>query len=113
MGTCWETTERTRDVDLPAPEDMRGMTLRGRHGVIAGRVADLFLDGESGALHYLGVAAGPGIDGDVLAPLAEVAATPDPLDVELRVPYAGAEVRAAPVCSRDDLPTIGLEIAMG
>ncbi|MGD9571664.1 MAG: PRC-barrel domain-containing protein [Thermoleophilia bacterium] len=97
---------------LPAPEDMRGMTVRDRHGLIAGRVAELFVDADDGALLYLGVAAGPGIAGMVLVPLDEVFATSDPLDVELVVPYTRAEVRAAPVCADGALPTVGLEIAV-
>lgn len=97
---------------LPAPEDMRGMTVRDRHGLIAGRVADLFVDADSGAILYLGVAVGPGIDGRVLVPLDEVMTTSDPLDVELVVPYTGAEVRSAPVCREEGLPTVALEIAV-
>lgn len=97
---------------LPAAEDMRGMTLRDRHGLIAGRVVDLYVDGAGGDLLYLGVAAGPGISGQVLVPLDDVVATSDPLDVELRVPYTGAEVRAAPVCPAGGVPTIAMEIAV-
>lgn len=97
---------------LPAAEDMRGMTVRDRHGLIAGRVADLFVDAGSGAVLYLGVAAGPAIAGQVLVPLDDVVSTVDPLDVELVVPYTGAEVRSAPVCEDEALPTVGLEIAV-
>lgn len=97
---------------LPAAEDMRGMTVRDRHGLIAGRVVDLFVDAGSGAVLYLGVAAGPGIAGQVLVPLDDVVATADPLDVELVVPYTGAEVRSAPACRDGALPTVELEIAV-
>jgi hypothetical protein len=88
------------------------MTLRDRHGLIAGRVADLYMDRAGGDLLYLGVVAGPGISGQVLVPVDDVVATSDPLDVELRVPYTGAEVRAAPVCPAGALPTVGTEIAV-
>ncbi len=88
------------------------MTVRDRHGLIAGRVAELFVDADDGGLLYLGVAAGPGIPGLVLVPLDEVFATADPLDVELVVPYTGAEVRSAPVCADDALLTVGMEIAV-
>ena len=97
-------------MDLPAPEDMRGMTVRDRHGLIAGRVVDLYLDSESGAIRYMGVAVGPGIRGQVLVPLDDVEATADPLDVELRVPFTRAEVRSAPVCADDQMPTVRTEI---
>jgi hypothetical protein len=44
---------------LPAPEDMRGMTVRDRHGLMAGRVEELFVDAATGEVLYLGVAATP------------------------------------------------------
>ena len=70
-------------MQLPAPEDIRGMTVRDRHGLIAGRVADLYVDGDSGAVRYLSVAAGPGVAGHVLVPFDDVvpiADSPDDAD---------------------------------
>jgi hypothetical protein len=100
-------------VQLPAPEDIRGMTVRDRHGLIAGRVADLYVDGGSGAVLYLGVAAGPAVAGLLLVPLDDgVVPTADPLDVELVVPWTGAEVRSAPVCAAGDAPSVATEIAV-
>lgn len=108
-GKVWREDERDA-VRLPAAEDMRGMTVRDRHGLIAGRVEDLFVDAGSGAVLYLGVVVGPGVSGQVLVPLDDrVVATADPLDVELVVPYTGAELRSAPVCEKGALPTVGLE----
>jgi hypothetical protein len=98
--------------ELPAAEDMRGMTVRDRHGLIAGRVVDLYVDGESGAIRYMGVAVGRRVRGQALVPLDEAVATTDPLDVELQVPYTRAEVRAAPVCPEDGAPTVAIEIAV-
>lgn len=95
--------------DLPAPEDMRGMTVRDRHGLIAGRVAELFVDRASGEVRYLGVAAGPTVDGHLLVPMEDVTATADPLDVELRVPYTGDHLRAGPVADDGQAPGRMLE----
>lgn len=90
--------------ELPAPEDIRGMTVRDRHGLIAGRVAELFVDRASGEVRYLGVAAGPTVDGHVLVPMEDVTSTSDPLDVELRVPYTGDHLRAGPVTDDGQAP---------
>lgn len=90
--------------ELPAPEDMRGMTVRDRHGLIAGRVADLFVDRASGVIRYLGVAAGPRVEGHVLVPMEDVTSTSDPLDVELKVPYTGDHLRAGPVTDEGQAP---------
>ncbi len=95
---------------LPAPEDMRGMTVRDRHGLIAGRVEDLFVDADGGAVLYLGVAIGRGAGGQVLVPMGDgVVATTDPLDVELVVPHTRAELRRAPALAEGALPTAALE----
>jgi hypothetical protein len=98
---------------LPAPEDMRGMTVRDRHGLMAGRVEELFVDAATGEVLYLGVAVGPDVDGQVLVPMDDgVAATADPLEVELVLPYTGAELRAAPALADGALPTAALEEAV-
>ncbi len=98
--------------DLPAPEDMRGMTVRDRHGLIAGRVVDLYVDAATGTIRYMGVAVGRRVRGQALVPLDDVVATSDPLDVELQVPYTRAEVRSAPVCPDAGAPTVAVEVAV-
>jgi hypothetical protein len=93
---------------LPAPEDLRGMTVRDRHGLIAGRVDDLYVD-RAGAVRYLGVRAGRRVPGQVLVPLDEVTAIRDAFDTELRAPYSGGLLRDAPALADDAIPSRALE----
>lgn len=98
-----------RLTELPAPEDLRGMTVRDRHGLIAGRVDDLYVDRSSGDLRYLGISAGRRAPGQVLVPLDEVTATRDAFDTELRAPYSGGRLRGAPAMPGDAIPSLELE----
>jgi hypothetical protein len=85
------------------------MTVRDRHGLIVGRVEDLYLDRAGGAVRYLGIRAGRRLPGQVLLPLDEVTAIRDAFDTELRAPYSGEVLRDAPAMRDDAIPSPALE----
>jgi hypothetical protein len=92
---------------LPPPEQLRGMPVRDRDGLMVGAVGDLFVHRATGEVRYLGV--GGGGPGQVLVPLARVTAHDNGLDAWLRLPYTEAQLRAAPELPPGQEATVSLE----
>lgn len=92
-----------------SPQDLRGLPVRDREGLLVGRVADLYVDRPSGDVRYLAVDVGGAVDGQVLVPLDEVTAVDGERERWVQLPYTDAHLRAAPALSPGMEPTVSLE----
>jgi hypothetical protein len=92
-----------------APQELRGMPVRDREGVLVGRVAELYVDRPSGEVRYLAIDAGRGVRGQVLVPLDEVVVQDDAVETWVALPYTADHLRSAPALAAGMEPTVSLE----